>query len=135
MKSLLLSKEKSLIRVIRTMFGIIMIYYGWQKVKDLKANAEEFEKMGFKPGWFWGTNVAFLEFFGSILIISGKMVPILGPLFAAHMATGTVWKLIIKKKPFTDYSYDLLVMMNALLLPLHHQKKSPDESVNVKDNC
>jgi hypothetical protein len=37
-------------------------------------------------------------------------------LVAVEMFTGTVWKLAIVGKPFTDYSYDILLLALALML-------------------
>ena len=100
----------------RVIFSITFLYYGWPKIKDLKANAQDFVKMGFKPGWLWGTPVALLETFGSLFIAAGIAIPIIAPLFAIHMATGTIWKITKTDKPFTDWSYDLLLLSIALLL-------------------
>lgn len=38
----------------RVIFAVVFLSYGWPKIKDLKANARDFEEMGFKPGWLWG---------------------------------------------------------------------------------
>ena len=102
--------------VVRIIIGVILIYYGWPKVKDLKKNAEDFVEMGFKPGWFWGTLIALLEFFGGILMIIGVLVPLVAALFGIEMIVGMIWKITKVKKPFTDWSYDLLLLALMLLL-------------------
>ena len=33
--------------IIRVLFGIVFLYYGYPKLKDLKSNAKDFEQMGF----------------------------------------------------------------------------------------
>lgn len=101
--------------ITRIIFAATFFYYGWPKLRDLKANAEDFEGMGFKPGWFWGTPIALLESLGSVLILLGLFLAVLPLLFAAHMATGTVWKITSTGKPFTDWSYDLLLLALSVL--------------------
>ena len=103
--------------IARIIIGITFIYYGWPKLKDLRQNAEDFEvHHGFRPGWLWGTIVALLETFGSLGLILGVFTPILAASFAFHMLMGTLWKTIKTDKPFTDWSYDLILLAGALLL-------------------
>lgn len=103
--------------VPRIIFGVTFFYYGWPKLKNLRSNAEDFVSMGFGflDGWFFGTPIAFLESIGSLLILTGLFFGILPLLFIAHMATGTVWKITSTEKPFTDWSYDLLLLGIAVL--------------------
>lgn len=102
--------------IVRIIMGVIMIYYGWPKIKNLKSNAGDFVKMGFKPGMFWGTIIAFVEFFGGILVIAGFYTAIVALLFGVEMILGTIWKIVKAKKPFTDYSYDILLLALALII-------------------
>ena len=102
--------------IVRVLFGIVFLYYGYPKLKDLKSNAKDFEQMGFKPGWLFGTPVALLETFGSILIILGFFTWLAAIGFAAHMLIGMIWKITKTDKPFTDWSYDLLLLLIAVLL-------------------
>ena len=108
--------EDLVLLVIRIILGGIMIYYGSFKIKDLKANAKSFDKMGFKPGAFWGFIVMTVEFFGGILIILGFYVGIIAALFGFQMILGTIWKITKANKPFTDWSYDLILLAIALIL-------------------
>lgn len=116
--SLLAPIEGIALLVSRVIFAATFFYYGWPKLKDLKANAEDFEVMGFKPGWFWGTPIALLETGGSLLILLGLFFAVVPLLFIAHMATGTVWKITSTDKPFTDWSYDLILLGMAVLFAL-----------------
>jgi uncharacterized membrane protein YphA (DoxX/SURF4 family) len=50
--------------LVRIVLAIVMIYYGWPKIRDLASNANDFVQMGFNPGIFWGTLMAVVEFFG-----------------------------------------------------------------------
>ena len=101
---------------VRLIFAITFFSYGWPKLKDLKANAKDFEDMGFKPGWLFGTPIAFLETGGSLLVLLGFFLGIIPALFAIHMTTGTIWKITSTDKPFTAWSYDLLLLSISILL-------------------
>ncbi len=99
----------------RLIVGIIMVYYGWPKIKDLRSTAQDFIEMGFKPGWFWGTLIALLEFVGGLMLIFGILVRLVALGIAIEMIVGTLWKITQKMK-FTNYSYDLLLLALAILL-------------------
>jgi uncharacterized membrane protein YphA (DoxX/SURF4 family) len=99
----------------RIVLAVVMIYYGWPKVRDLNANAREFVEMGFKPGMLWGTLIALVEFVGGIAIFLGIYAEFAAALFAYQMMVGTFWKVKIDK-PFTDYSYDLQLFALSLTL-------------------
>lgn len=100
---------------LRLLFGIIFIYFGIPKLKDLSKNADDFTNMGFKPGWLFGTGIAVLEVFGGILFILGVWVPILASLFGIQMIVGTIWKIVATTKKFPDWSYDLLLLGFSLV--------------------
>jgi uncharacterized membrane protein YphA (DoxX/SURF4 family) len=101
---------------IRIMVGIVMIYYGLPKIKDLKKNAEDFVEMGFSQGWFWGAIVVFVEFFGGVALILGFFIEIMALLFGTQMLIGTFWKILYVKKKFPDWSYDVLLLALCLIL-------------------
>ena len=101
---------------VRLILGIVMVYYGWPKIKDLKSNAKDFDKMGFKPGIFWGTITASVEFIGGIAMIIGFLAEIAAVFFAIQMITGTIWKITKTDKPFTDLSYDLQLLAMSLVI-------------------
>jgi len=108
--------ENFVLLYARVILGIVMLYYGIPKIKDLEANARDFDGMGWRPGWVWGTICALLEFFGGPLVILGIFTEIVVFLFAIKMVLGTSWKLASAKKPFSDYSYDLLIIAVALVI-------------------
>jgi len=101
--------------LLRIVLAIVMIHYGWPKVRDLKANANDFEQMGFKPGIFWGTLVAAVEFFGGVAMLIGLYAELAAALFAFQMMVGTFWKLKIKEL-FSDYSYDMQLFAMCLVV-------------------
>ncbi len=94
---------------LRVVTGVVLIYHGWPKAKNLKSNAADFAEMGFHPGILWGTVVAIVEFIGGMAMIAGVYAELAASLFGFQMIVGTFWKLKIGK-PFTDYSYDLLLL-------------------------
>jgi putative oxidoreductase len=102
--------------VVRVIMGVTLVYYGWPKIRDPKKNAADFEKIGFRPGWLWGTLILLVEFGGGLAILLGVYAWVAAALLACHMATGTVWKITKARKPFTDWSYDLLLLALALIL-------------------
>jgi uncharacterized membrane protein YphA (DoxX/SURF4 family) len=52
---------------------------------------------------------------GGLAVLLGLYAWVAAALIACHMATGTVWKITKTDKPFTDWSYDLLLLALALL--------------------
>ena len=116
--SFFVSYSNEVLLIARVIVGVVMVYYGLPKVRDLKGNARDFVKMGFRPGWLWGTIVAAVEFLGGILFILGLFVPIIAVLFGFEMLMGALWKITRTKKPFTDWSYDLLLLALMLLFAM-----------------
>jgi len=101
--------------VVRLVMGAAMVYYGWPKVKNPAQHLKDFEGTGLKPAFFWGTVNLVVEFFGGIALLLGLYTWMGAALFGMEMATGTAWK-IRRRKPFTDYSYDLQLLALALVL-------------------
>ena len=101
---------------VRLVLGIVMVYYGWPKIKDLKSNAKDFDKMGFKPGMFWGTITALLEFIGGIAILVGFLAEAAAFFFAIQMVVGAIWKITKTDKTFINWSYNLQLLAMSLVL-------------------
>jgi len=99
----------------RVVLGCVMVYYGWPKVRSLRSNARDFVGMGFRPGWLFGTIVAFTEFVGGILLILGLATGPVAALFGFQMILGTFWKIKIGRG-FSDWSYDMLALALALTI-------------------
>lgn len=93
----------------RVVLGVVMIYHGNKKIFSLRKNAASFEEMGFRPGMIFGTIVAVVEYVGGIAVLIGIYAAFFAAIFAFQMIVGTFWKLK-KKKSFTDYAYDLLLL-------------------------
>lgn len=105
-----------ILTIVRVILGTVMVYYGWPKIKDLKSNGDDFIKMGFKPGIFWGTAVALVEFVGGIFMILGLFSEVIAVLFGIQMAVGAIWKVTKTDKPFSDWSYDLQLFAMCLVI-------------------
>ena len=101
--------------LLRLVFGVMFLYHGWPKIRDLKANAEGFNAMGFRPGKFWGTIVAFAEFFGGVLFVAGFYVQFAAAIIAVQFLVIIFWKLI-KKEPLKNLELDLLIFASLLIL-------------------
>lgn len=99
----------------RVVTGVVLVYYGWPKCRDLKSCARNFEVMGFRPGVFWGTLIAVIEFFGGLAMLAGLYAELVASLFGFQMIVGTFWKLKIGKS-FTDYSYDLQLLALCVVM-------------------
>ena len=111
----LASYSGQVIFVARILLAAIMILSGWPKIKNLKGTASNFDMMGFKPGMFWGTIIALVEFVGGIAILLGVYVNIAAALFGIQMLVGTLWK-IKNGKGFKEFSYDLSLLVITLIL-------------------
>ena len=99
----------------RFVLGAVMVVYGWPKVRNLRANARDFDSMGIPPGWLFGTVIAFLEFFGGLFLIAGVATGLVAALFGFQMLLGTFWKIKIGKA-FGDWSYDIILLALALII-------------------
>ncbi len=100
----------------RLVTGSVMVVYGWPKVRDPHANARNVAEMGFRPGWFWGTLILAVEFLGGLAVLAGRWAWVAAALFAVEMALGALWKVARARRPFADYSYDVLLFALCLVL-------------------
>jgi putative oxidoreductase len=113
--ALLAFKDWALL-ALRLMVAVIFLAHGWPKAKDLKANANNFGMMGFKPGWLWGTLIALIETVGGALLILGVGTQLLGLLMAGEMAVAALWKKKQGMGLVNGYELDLLMAVAALVL-------------------
>ncbi len=104
------------ILILRLVFGVIFLAHGWPKIKDLKVNSQNFAMMGFKPGAFWGTIAAFVEFFGALALIVGLYTQVAALLIAIQMLVAALWKMKNKQGLIGGYEFDLTLAAAALLL-------------------
>lgn len=100
--------------LLRVVLGIILIYHGTPKIKDLVKTGKDFAGMGFKPGSFWGTLVAILEFVGGIFIIAGVFTQLISLLLAIQFLVILV--TIKRSSGFGDIEFDLLLLATSILV-------------------
>ncbi len=102
--------------VLRVVLGAIFIVHGWPKVSDLKKNAHVFHEMGFRPGMFWGTIAALLEFFGGIALVFGLFTGMLSFLYAIQFVVILVWRIAKGDRFWGGWEFDLLIFAALLVL-------------------
>ncbi len=101
---------------LRLIIAAIFLAHGLPKIKNLKQNAQNFTGMGFKPGAFWGTIVAFVEVFGGLAVLTGAYIQIAGILLAVNMLVAALWKKKQGMKLVNGYELDLLLLTALLVL-------------------
>lgn len=104
--------------LLRIVIAVVFLAHGWPKIKDLKTTAKNFEMMGFKPGSFWGTIVAVVEFFGGICLLFGFLVQLAGILIAIDMLVATLWRIKNGHKLMGGFELELSLLAMALMLSL-----------------
>jgi len=117
MPSLFLSLYASwALLILRIALGMIFIAHGWPKIKNLQQTATNFHGMGFRPGKFWGTIAAVLEFFGGIALIVGLFTMLLGGLFVVEFAIILGWKLRKNIPLVNGWELDLIIFAGATII-------------------
>lgn len=101
--------------VLRVVMGAILIAHGFPKLKDLRGTGGSFAGMGFKPGMFWTTVVAILEFVGGIFLIVGFLTQVVGLLLAIQFIV-IILKLKRRSGLVGGFEFDLLLAASALAL-------------------
>ena len=114
--ALLLLNSGWVLLFTRLVLGSVMLHFGWPKIKSLKSNSKDFVKMGLKPGILWGTIVAIVEFAGGAMMVLGIFAEFAAILFGIEMIGGAIWKITKTDKPFSDWSYDLVLLSMCLVI-------------------
>ena len=99
---------------LRLILGAILIVHGLPKIKDLKGTVESFRGMGFRPGMFWGTLVALLEFVGGIALIVGFLTQIVAGFLVIQFLVILV--TVQRKEKFREKEADFLILGALLVL-------------------
>lgn len=102
--------------LLRLVFAAIFLVHGWPKLKNLATTQQNFAAMGFKPGWLWGTLIAFLEAIGGLFVLLGIGVQLFALLFTIQMLVATVWKMKKGQGLAGGYELDLLLVVSGLVL-------------------
>lgn len=104
------------VAALRVALGAIFIVHGWPKFKSPRQTAENFNKMGFVPGAFWGSLVAILEFLGGIAIALGFFTQTFAMFFVLEFSVIVLWK-VFRRQPFVhDWELDLLILAALFVL-------------------
>src|SRR3989344_336147 len=100
---------------LRLVLGAILIVHGWPKIKDVRANGKWFETEGFKPGIFWGTIVALLQFVGGIFILGGLLTQVVAAFLIIQFAVAILYAK--RSSGVVDgYEFSLLILATSLIL-------------------
>jgi len=102
--------------LLRLVLSAIFVSHGWGKLKDLKGTARGFDSMGFKPGNFWGTLTAIVEFFGGLALLLGIYHQAAALLVAVVMFVSLLWKIKNGQKLVGGFELDLALLAAALIL-------------------
>lgn len=102
--------------VLRLVVAAVLLMHGVPKIKNLRQTAANFSAMGFRPGIFWGTIAAFVEFFGGLGILVGFLVPVFAALFAIQMSVAMIWKIRRGQGFVGGYEFDAVLLSAALVL-------------------
>lgn len=116
MSVLLLALGDYALTLLRIFYGAVFFVHGWPKIKDLKQNAKNFEGMGFRPGSFWGTLAALLEFFGGIALVAGFYTQLVALALALEMIVAMFWKIKQGQKFAFGYEFDMALVVIGLVL-------------------
>jgi len=102
--------------LLRIVVASVMLFHGVPKLRKLNHTNEWFSKIGFKPGWFWGTLISVLEAVGGFLLLLGVFTQVIALLFAIEMLVGSIWKKLKGDKFVNGYELDLILLVSSLIL-------------------
>jgi len=99
----------------RVTVAVIMLYFGWPKLKKPQDAFDETQHFGFKPAQIFGSALIFTEIVGGLGLLLGIYAEIAAALIGYEMIVGTFWK-IKTKKGFGNWSYDVLILGMCLIV-------------------
>ena len=102
---------------LRLILGIVFIYHGYPKLKDLKGTAGFVGGLGFKPAILWAFLLGATEFFGGALILMGLFTRVASALLIISMLVALYFNKFKWGKPFKGgYELDLVLIFALLAL-------------------
>jgi len=106
------------ILLMRIILGLIFIFHGLPKLKNLSQTKVNFKSLGFWPSWFWAPVVSILEFFGGLMILCGFYIQIPIILLIIQFVVILIWKAInFKNHKFVgEIDFDLLILAALAVL-------------------
>jgi putative oxidoreductase len=105
--------------ILRLILGLLMIVHGWPKIKNLKGTAEWMSSQGFKPGIFWATVVALVEFIGGIFLIFGFLTQIVALLLTIQFLVIVLWRIKKHEGLIGEFELDLIILGASIVLLLN----------------
>ncbi len=108
--------SEAAVAVLRIVVGVILLVHGLPKIKDLKTTMMDFEGMGFRPGFIWGTVTAVLEVVGGAFLVLNILVQGVAFFIIGQFAVIIAWRLKMRS-PFVHGSeLDFLILAASLVL-------------------
>jgi len=99
--------------------GVMFIFHGWPKIKDVKATMGWVKKTGWPGGAIFAVLFTLLEFFGGIALLVGFLTQLIGILIAVEMiATSIFSKKQLGKKLIGGYELDVAYLALAVVIAL-----------------
>jgi len=105
--------------ILRLILGLLMIIHGWPKIKNIKGTAEWMSSSGFKPGIFWATIVALVEFVGGIFLILGFLTQIIALFLTIQFLVILLWKIKKHERLIGGFELDLIILAASIVLLLN----------------
>ncbi len=102
--------------ILRVAVAAIFLDHGSPKFSSLKATADNFNAMGFRPGKFWASFVATIEVLGGLLLLIGLGTQVVSLVLVIEMLAAALWK-IRRGEPFAG-GFELDLLLIAVLLVL-----------------
>jgi uncharacterized membrane protein YphA (DoxX/SURF4 family) len=107
--------------VLRIIFGLILIVYGWTKIKNLKNSPQ---KVFLIP--------SLIEFIGGLFIVFGFLTQLIAFLIAIRFLVSLFNKLKQKQKMVLGFDFDLLVLaVSVALITLGGGLYALDQYLNI----
>ena len=106
--------------ILRVIFGLMMGFHGWPKLKGFHGTAGWLQGLGFKPGNFWAMVLVISEFIGGIALILGIFTRIAAALLTIEFLVILYLKIFPWRKEFAsgegEWDYDLVFLAVAAAL-------------------
>lgn len=115
--------------LLRIALGVILVWHGVPKLKNVSATGSWMGSVGFRPGKFFAVFAGLLELLGGAAIILGFLTQIFAALFAVQFLL--ILLTIKRKAPFKDKEFDILILGASLLLMTGGGTLSLDEYYRI----
>ena len=100
--------------LLRIALGVIFIWHGIPKLKNVSGTGSWMQSVGFRPGKFFALFAGLLELLGGVAIIIGFLTQIFAALFILQFLL--ILLTVKRKAPFKEKEFDILILGASLLL-------------------